>query len=319
MRGIRAVKKWQHFLSIMAHGDDACMTDYSSPWAPGLLRGRVALVTGGGSGIGFTISEVLLRCGARVAIASRSAARLEASAMRLRAGTHGECLAVQCDVRDPESVETCVSHVIREFGALDVVVNCAAGNFLCPAAQLSPNAFRTVLEIDLTGTFLVCRAAYNAWMREHGGSIINISATLHYCGDPLQAHAGSAKAAIDALCKHLAREWGRDGVRVNNVAPGPITGTEGFRRLGGFLPESVLRRFVDRIPAGRLGEKREIGDAVTFLASDAARYITGHVLVVDGGAWLGGGTDVLLESFGSAGPASTAEARPRVGQTHARL
>jgi 2,4-dienoyl-CoA reductase [(3E)-enoyl-CoA-producing], peroxisomal len=275
---------------------DACLAGFKSPFRADLLRGKVALVTGGGSGIGFRISELLLRHGCTVVIASRSLSRLEEAAHKLRVGTGCDaCDAVQCDVRSLEATEAAVAYVIRHHHRLDILINCAAGNFLAPASQLSANAFKTVIDIDLVGTFNCCRSAFNGWMREHGGSIINISATLHYRGDPLQAHAGSAKAAIDALCKHLAREWGSEGVRVNNIAPGPIDDTEGFRRLGGFLPPASLERAKKLIPAGRFGHKHEIAAAVVFLSSDeTAGFITGHTLVVDGGAWMSGLVDGMM-------------------------
>lgn len=204
--------------------------------------------------------------------------------------------AFQCDVRSREATDRVVSSVVSTFSRLDILVNCAAGNFLSPAAHLSENAFKTVVEIDLVGTFNCCVSAYSSWMQEHGGAIVNISATLQYRGDPLQAHAGAAKAGIDALCRHLAREWGRDGVRINNVAPGPVDDTEGLRRLGGFLPEASQRKAKARVPLGRFAKRREIAEACLFLASDdAAGYVTGHSFVVDGGAWLGGLVDTMMD------------------------
>lgn len=168
---------------------------------------------------------------------------------------------------------------------------------------MSSRAFKTVIDIDLVGTFHSCRAAYLAWMREHGGRVVNITATLAYRGDPLQAHAGPAKAAIDALCRHLSREWGPDRVRINCVAPGPIDDTEGIRRLGGFLPDHILEPAKRRtIPLGRFGRKHEIADAVLFLVGEGAAYVTGTVLVVDGGAWMGGLTDAIEAAMDAGEP-----------------
>lgn len=155
------------------------------------------------------------------------------AAETLRASTGGEVLAVACDVRDFEAVLEMVGRVLSHFGRLDICVNGAAGNFLAQADSLSSRAFRTVMEIDTLGTFNVSRAVFDKCMREHGGSIINITATLHLNGVPMQAHAAAAKAAIEGFTRVLCNEWGCHGVRVNCLAPGPIADTEGFRRLGG--------------------------------------------------------------------------------------
>lgn len=288
-----------------ASGDDVCLASYQSAFRPDLLSGKVALVTGGGSGIGFRIAELFLRHDCKVMIASRSLSRVKMAAERLMAGTgSGECAASQCDVRSRDATDGVVAATVKRFGGLDILVNCAAGNFLSPAASLSENAFKTVLDIDLVGTFNMSVSAYNGAMKDSGGSIINISAMLQARGDPLQAHAGAAKAGIDALCRHLSREWGPDGVRVNNVSPGPIEGTEGLRRLGGFLDDSLQAKGKRKIPLGRYGKRHEIADACVFLASDAASgYVTGHILVVDGGAWMGGLVDAVVDAIEESRPA----------------
>jgi len=174
---------------------------------------------------------------------------------------------------------------MAELGRIDLVVNGAAGNFLAPAAQLSYNGFRTVMAIDALGTFNVCRAAFDKWLRDHGGSIINISATLHYGATPLQIHACAAKAAVDAMTRSLALEWGPLGIRVNGIAPGPIADTEGMAKLA---PGEVAARFERAIPLRRFGRIDEIGNVALFLASDAASLIHGETIVADGGAWLAG-------------------------------
>ncbi|XP_012590433.1 PREDICTED: peroxisomal 2,4-dienoyl-CoA reductase-like [Condylura cristata] len=160
----------------------------------------------------------------------------------------------------------------------------AAGNFLCPASGLSFNAFKTVLDIDTLGTFNVSRVLHEKFFREHGGVIVNITATLGMRGWALQLHAGSAKAAVDAMTRHLAVEWGPQDIRVNSLAPGPISGTEGLRRLGG--PEASVSRKAQASPLRRLGNKTEVAHAALYLASPLASYVTGALLVVDGGAWL---------------------------------
>jgi len=191
-------------------------------------------------------------------------------------------LPVAADVRNPEDVEKAIADSIERFGKVDIVVNGAAGNFLCAAEQLSPNGFGTVVDIDLKGTFNVCRAAFDE-LKKHRGQILNISATLHYLGTPMQLHVSAAKAGVDALTRNLAVEWGRFGIRVNAIAPGPIGDTEGMKRL---VAEPIKEKLRQRIPLGRFGEIADIEKAAVFLCSDAASYINGTVLVVDGGHWL---------------------------------
>jgi peroxisomal 2,4-dienoyl-CoA reductase len=194
----------------------------------------------------------------------------------------GQALAVAADVRKPEDVEQAIAATVQQFGKVDIVVNGAAGNFLCAAEELSPNGFGTVVDIDLKGTFNVCRAAF-AELKKNRGQILNISATLHYLGTPMQLHVSAAKAGVDALTRNLAVEWGRYGIRVNAIAPGPIGDTEGMKRL---VPEPIKEKLRQRIPLGRFGEIADIERAAVFLCSDAATYINGTVLVVDGGHWL---------------------------------
>jgi peroxisomal 2,4-dienoyl-CoA reductase len=250
---------------------------------PDFLDGRVALVTGGGTGICRGITEALLRHGCRAVITSRKADVLARAAAEMTETTGRTCLGVPADVRRPDEVEAAFDRTLEAFGRVDIVINGAAGNFLAPAATLSYNAFRTVMEIDALGTFNVSKAAFTKYLGAHGGNIVNISATLHYKGTPLQTHPGSAKAAVDAMTRHLAVEWGAAGIRVNAIAPGPIDETEGMKRLA---PGDVKQKVERQIPLGRFGRIDEIADATLFLVSDAATYITGTVLVVDGGAWM---------------------------------
>jgi peroxisomal 2,4-dienoyl-CoA reductase len=195
------------------------------------------------------------------------------------------CLAAPADVREPEAVERAVDATLARFGRLDIVVNGAAGNFLAPASQLSYKGFRTVVEIDTLGTWNVSRACFDKALKAGGGSIINISATLHYGATPLQSHAAAAKAAVDSLTRSLALEWGSLGIRVNGIAPGPIDGTEGVARL---VPPDLKAKMEEGIPLGRFGRIEEIADVAVFLASDAASLLSGATLVADGGAWLAG-------------------------------
>ncbi len=270
----------------------------------GLLKGRVALVTGGGTGITGGVARALAEAGANVALLSRSVEHLDPAANAIneartrtsvssptvREGSEitndsfGKAFAVVADVRNPEEVEKAIAATIERFGKIDIVVNGAAGNFLCAAEELSPNGFGTVVDIDLKGTFNVCRAAF-AELKKNRGQILNISATLHYLGTPMQLHVAAAKAGVDALTKNLAVEWGRYGIRVNAIAPGPIEDTEGMKRL---VPEPVKEKLRQQIPLGRFGLIKDIESAAVFLCSDAASFINGAVLVVDGGQWLAG-------------------------------
>ena len=256
-------------------------------FADGILNGRVAFVTGGGTGITGGVARAMAEAGASVALVSRSLEHLVPAASVIndaRAGNAniGEAFPIQADVRNFEQIEEAIAVATAHFGKLDIVVNGAAGNFLAPAEALSPNGFGTVVDIDLKGTFNVCRAAF-AQLKEHQGQILNISATLHYLGTPMQLHVSAAKAGVDALTRNLAVEWGRYGIRVNSIAPGPIEDTEGMKRL---VPEPVKEKLKKNIPLGRFGRISDIEQAALFLCSDAARFINGAILVVDGGQWL---------------------------------
>jgi 2,4-dienoyl-CoA reductase [(3E)-enoyl-CoA-producing], peroxisomal len=252
-----------------------------SIFADNILRDHVALVTGGGTGITGGIAKALASAGARVVLVSRKIEHLEKAAGEIR-DHGGDAFPVAADVRNFEEVERVVSAAVEHYGKVDIVVNGAAGNFLCAAEQLSPNGFGTVVDIDLKGTFNVCRAAFEQ-LKTNRGQILNISATLHYGGTPFQLHVSAAKAGVDALTRNLAVEWGRYGIRVNGIAPGPIEDTEGMSRL---VPVPVKDRLRKRVPLGRFGRIRDIEQSAVFLCSDAASFINGAVLVVDGGLWL---------------------------------
>lgn len=255
-----------------------------SAFRPDLLAGKTAFVTGGGSGICKGIARAFMAHGANAVIVGRKADRLREAAEELARDTGSQCLAAAADVRDGAQVAAALELAVERFGGVDIVVNGAAGNFLAPAAQLSNNGFKTVLDIDACGTFNVSRAAFDRCLRERGGVILNISATLHYAATVMQIHASAAKAAVDAVTRTLAVEWGPLGVRVVGIAPGPIDGTEGMSRLA---PPGMKDALTEAIPLRRFGTIEEMGDLAVFLVSDAARYIHGETVVADGGAWLG--------------------------------
>ena len=248
---------------------------------PDLLKGRAALVTGGGTGICRGIALALAAHGCDVAITSRKAEHLEPTAAELRS-RGGRGVAKIADVRNADAVGEMVSAVIGELGRLDILVNGAAGNFICLAENLSPNGFGTVVDIDLKGTFNVSKAAL-PHLKTRGGSVLNISATLPYLGTMGQSHAAAAKAGIDSLTRLLACEWGPHKIRVNGIAPGPVEGTEGVRRL---MSDQSRAGLHEECPLGRMATIDEIANAALYLSSDAASFVTGVTLVVDGGLWL---------------------------------
>lgn len=245
----------------------------------GMLAGRGALVTGGGSGIGARIAERLAGVGARVALIGRTPARLDEAAARIVAGG-GDAAGFAADVRDYAALAAAIAAARERVGALSVVVCAAAGNFPASALQMSANAFKAVVDIDLLGTFNSCRAAYEHLERP-GASIVTISAPQAVQAMAFQAHVCAAKAGVDMLTRTLAIEWGPAGVRVNGVVPGAVDGTEGMARLA---PEPGMReRLARRIPLGRLARADDVADVVLFLCSPAAAYVTGAIVPCDGG------------------------------------
>ena len=245
------------------------------------LAGRVALITGGGSGIGFGIAKAFAKAGAKLVLASRNVDRLNTAAEELKE-LGADVIVVQADVRNYQDIEQAVLKAVETFGSLDIVVANAAGNFVVPAAEMSVNAWKVVIDIDLNGTFFCAKASYEELKRStFGGRIIAISTTRALEGWPGCAHAGAAKAGIMSLIRTLSGEWGKDGIRCNTIAPGAIGDTEGVKRIY----EDSGRKAVElsSIPLGEFGKTVDIANAAVFLCSDAGSYITGADIVVDGG------------------------------------
>ncbi|VFQ58749.1 unnamed protein product [Cuscuta campestris] len=281
----------------------------ASPFRSDILRGQVALLTGGGSGIGFEIATQFGKHGASISIMGRRSSVVQSAVSSLRS-LGIPAVGFQGDVRVVEDAERVVESTVKHFGKLDILVNAAAGNFLASPEDLSPNGFQTVLDIDAVGTFTMCHEAIKYLKRggpgrgsssnnassstsdssssSSGGLILNISATLHYTATFYQIHVAAAKAAVDALTRNLALEWGTDyEVRVNGIAPGPIGDTAGMRKL---VPQEITTKDGGggrmHRPLYRVGEKWDIAMAALYLASHAGKHVNGTTMIVDGGLWL---------------------------------
>ena len=248
------------------------------------LKGRTAFITGGGSGIGQEIATMYASLGASVMLIGRKEERLIEAALAIVA-QGGKAATHKADVREYEQVQAAVHATIERFGSLDILVNNAAGNFVCPTAQLTPRGWKTVIDIDLNGTFHGCHAAYpHLKASAFGGVIISIITMLGVSGWPNAAHAAAAKGGILSHSRTLAVEWGPDKIRVNTISPGPIGDTEGVRRMHIDTGRGDIE--IKKTALGRFGRKEEIANAAAFLASDLASYVTGENLIVDGGRWL---------------------------------
>jgi NAD(P)-dependent dehydrogenase (short-subunit alcohol dehydrogenase family) len=258
------------------------------------LKNSVAIITGGGTGIGLAIAKRLGELGAILVIGSRNSQHLEQGSAELRHAGF-DSLAVQIDVRKPEQVDEMVHRVLHHYGRIDILVNNAAGNFVCRAENLSPNGWNAVIGIVLNGTFYCSRAVGRHMIeRGKGGAIVSVLANYVWTGSPGTVHSAAAKAGVMSMTQTLAVEWAPHRIRVNAVAPGPIESPGAAKQLWN-TPDAV-ERVANMVPLGRWGQPSEVANAVAFLVSDQAGFITGETLTVDGGAWLGRASYGFLSS-----------------------
>ena len=261
--------------------------------SPQALKGRVAIVTGGGTGIGLAIAKRLGSLGATIVFGSRNAQHLEEGSAELRRAGY-DSLACQVDVRKPEQVDEMVHRAVHHYGHIDILVNNAAGNFITRAEDLTPNGWNAVIGIVLNGSFYCSRAAGRQMIqRGKGGVIVSVLANYVWTGSAGTVHSAAAKAGVLSMTQTLAVEWAPHGIRVNAVAPGPIESAGAARQL--WPSADAIDRITDSVPLKRWGQASEVADAVAFLVSDRAGFITGETLTIDGGSWLARGTYGFLQ------------------------
>jgi NAD(P)-dependent dehydrogenase (short-subunit alcohol dehydrogenase family) len=262
------------------------MSEYSFIYGGVILgENRVVIVTGGSSGMGLYMAKKFIQEGDNVIITGRDQERLIISQKEL-SQFKGEIDIFQMDVREPEQCVKMVEFAIERFGKLDTLVNNAAGNFICPAEKLTPNGWKSVIDIVLNGTFYCSQASGNYWKEKNiKGSIINMVATYAWNAGAGVAHSAAAKAGVLSLTRTLAVEWGHKyGIRTNAIAPGPIERTGGAEKL--FESEEAAKRTINSVPLKRLGTPEEIAELAYFLSSEKASYINGECVTMDGGQWL---------------------------------
>ena len=252
----------------------------------GLLKGKSIIVTGGGTGLGKSMATRFAELGADLVITSRRQNVIDETAEALRQ-YGGKVLAVACDVRDPDQVQNMVDHTVNEFGKIDILLNNAAGNFISPTENLSPNGFKTVVDIVLNGTFNCTQAAGKVMRENKGGVILNIVTTYAWTGSGYVVPSACAKAGVLAMTRSLAVEWAKYGIRTVAIAPGPFPTEGAWSRLA---PPGlgIKKKMINRIPLKRVGEHHELANLASYLVSDQAGYINGEVVTIDGGEWLQG-------------------------------
>lgn len=264
----------------------------------GALEDKVIVVTGGGSGLGKSMTKYFLELGAKVAITSRNLEKLQNTANELEAETGGKCLPVQCDVRSYEQVEAMLKQVLDRFGKVDVLLNNAAGNFISPTERLSANAFDTIIDIVLKGSKNCTLAFGKHWIdtKQENTNILNIVTTYAWTGSAYVVPSATAKAGVLAMTRSLAVEWAKYGIRTNAIAPGPFPTKGAWDRL---LPGDLKEKFdlAKKVPLKRVGNHQELANLAAYLVSDFSAYVNGEVITIDGGEWLkGSGQFNLLEA-----------------------
>ena len=263
------------------------------------LKGKVIVVTGGGSGLGKAMTKYFLELGAQVAITSRDLEKFKNTAKELEAETGGTCLPIQCDVRHYEEVENMLRHVLKAYGKVDILLNNAAGNFISPTERLSANAFDTVIDIVLKGTKNCTLAFGKHWIdtKQKSSTVLNIVTTYAWTGSAYVVPSATAKAGVLAMTRSLAVEWAKYGIRTNAIAPGPFPTKGAWDRL---LPGDLAEKFdmAKKVPVQRVGDHQELANLAAYLVSDFSAYVNGEVVVIDGGEWLkGAGQFNLLEAI----------------------
>jgi len=263
------------------------------------LEGKVIVVTGGGSGLGRSMTKYFMELGAKVAITSRDLEKLQGTAKELEEQTGGKCLAVQCDVRHYDQVEAMLKAVLDEYGQADVLLNNAAGNFISPTERLSANAFDTIIDIVLKGSKNCTLAFGKHWIdtKQERSTILNIVTTYAWTGSAYVVPSATAKAGVLAMTRSLAVEWAKYGIRSNAIAPGPFPTKGAWDRL---LPGDLKDKFdlAKKVPLKRVGDHQELANIAAYLVSDFSAYVNGEVITIDGGEWLkGAGQFNLLEAI----------------------
>ena len=263
------------------------------------LKGKVIVITGGGSGLGKAMTKYFMELGAQVAISSRDLEKLKNTARELETETGGKCLPVQCDVRHYNEVEAMLEQVLSTYGKVDVLLNNATGNFISPTERLSANAFDTVIDIVLKGSKNCTLAFGKHWIdsKQESSTILNIVTTYAFTGSAYVVPSATAKAGVLAMTRSLAVEWAKYGIRSNAIAPGPFPTKGAWDRL---LPGDLAEKFdmAKKVPLKRVGDHQELANLAAYLVSDFSAYINGEVVVIDGGEWLkGAGQFNLLEQI----------------------